>query len=133
MPYAPSSFPALRKANTSTVLPAAELNGSPSHKVVRSMIEFEWDQNKAKSNLQKHRVGFPEAATVFYDQMSITVYDPDHSVEEDRYITIGASLAGRFLMVAHTDRGDKVRIISARELTRAERKAYEEEIQRRKG
>jgi uncharacterized DUF497 family protein len=97
------------------------------------MIEFEWDRNKAKSNLQKHRVGFPEAATVFHNSLSITVYDPDHSEEEDRYITIGASLAGRFLMIAHTDRGDTVRIISARELTRAERKAYEEEIQRRRG
>ena len=97
------------------------------------MIEFEWDRNKAKSNLQKHRVGFPEAATVFHDPLSITVYDPDHSEGEDRYITIGASLAGRFLVIAHTDRGNTVRIISARELTRAERKAYEEEIQRRKG
>ena len=96
------------------------------------MLEFEWDRNKAKSNLQKHRVGFPEAATVFHDPLSITVYDPDHS-GEDRYITIGVSLSGRFLIIAHTDRGDTVRIISARELTRAERKAYEEEIQRRKG
>jgi len=68
------------------------------------MIQFEWDQSKAKSNLQKHRVSFPEAASVFHDPLSITIYDPDHSDEEHRYITIGASLAGRILMVAHTDR-----------------------------
>ena len=97
------------------------------------MIQFEWDQSKAKSNLQKHRVSFPEAASVFHDPLSITIYDPDHSDEEHRYIPIGASLAGRILMVAHTDHGDTVRIISARGLTRAERKAYEEELQRRKG
>lgn len=93
------------------------------------MIEFEWDPDKTKSNLQKHHVRFPEASTIFH----ITVYDPYHSGEEERYITIGASAAGRILMVAHTDRGERVRLISARELTRAERKAYEEEIQRRRG
>ncbi len=97
------------------------------------MIEFEWDPNKAKSNLQKHHVRFPEASTIFQDPLSITVYDPYHSREEERYITIGASAAGRILMVAHTDRSERVRLISARELTRAERKAYEEEIQRRRG
>ena len=95
------------------------------------MIEFEWDLNKAKKNLQKHRVSFSEAATIFSDGLSITIYDPDHSDQEDRLITIGTSGAGRFLMVAHTDRGDRTRIISARELTRKERKAYEKEIQRR--
>lgn len=97
------------------------------------MIEFEWDPNKAKTNLRKHGVAFPEAATVFRDPLGITVYDPDHSKEEDRYITFGASTADRILMVAHADRGDRVRIISARELTRTERKTYEDEIQRRKG
>ena len=95
------------------------------------MIEFEWDFNKAKTNLRKHRVAFSEAATVFRDGLSITIYDPDHSDQEDRYITIGNSVAGRFLMVANSDRGDRTRIISARELTRKERKAYEKEIQRR--
>ena len=97
------------------------------------MIEFEWDPKKAESNLRKHQLSFPEAATVFGDPLGITVFDPDHSEEEGRYITVGASAAGRLLMIAHTDRGDKVRIISARELTRAERKEYEEEIERRKG
>lgn len=83
-------------------------------------------------NLRKHGVAFREAATVFRDPLSITVYDPDHSEEEDRYVTVGTSMAGRFLIVAHTDRGTRTRIINARELTRAEREAYESEIQRRK-
>ena len=76
---------------------------------------------------------FQEAATVLRDPLAITVLDPDHSQEEDRYITAGSSIRGRILMVAHTDRGDRTRIISARELTRAEREAYENEVQRRKG
>ncbi len=97
------------------------------------MIDFEWDIAKAKTNLRKHRVAFSEAATVLRNKLSITIHDPDHSVNEDRYITIGASIAGRLLMVSHTDRGDRTRIISARELTRKERKAYENENQRRKG
>ncbi len=66
------------------------------------------------------------------DDYSITVYDPDHSVEEDRYITIGSSSAGRLLMVAHTDRGNRIRIISARELTSAERGAYDKQINKRR-
>ncbi len=97
------------------------------------MIDFEWDITKAKTNLRKHRVAFNEATTVLKDRLSITIHDPDHSVDEDRYITIGASIAGRLLMVAHTDRGNRTRIINARELTRKEREAYENEIQRRKG
>lgn len=97
------------------------------------MIEFEWDNAKAKTNLKKHSVAFNEAATVLRDGLSITIYDPDHSDAEDRYITIGTSVTGRFLMVAHTDRGDRTRIISARELTRKEREAFENETQRRKG
>jgi len=95
------------------------------------MIDFEWDLSKAETNLRKHRIAFSEAATVFKDGLSITIYDPDHSDQEDRYITIGTSVIGRFLMVAHTDRGDRTRIISARGLTRKEREAYEKEIQRR--
>ena len=95
------------------------------------MIEFEWDFKKAITNLRKHRVNFREAATVFSNELGITIYDPDHSDQEDRFITIGTSDTGRFLMVSHTDRGDRTRIISARELTRKERKEYEKEIQRR--
>jgi uncharacterized protein len=97
------------------------------------MIEFEWDHSKARTNLRKHRVAFQEAATVLRDSLAITILDPDHSQEEERYITIGASVRGRILMVAHTDRGDRTRIISARELTSAEREAYENEAKRRKG
>jgi uncharacterized DUF497 family protein len=96
-----------------------------------TMIEFEWDPEKAKANLSKHGVGFAEAATVFRDRLSITIFDPDHSENEDRYITIGKSERDRAVVVAHTDRGNRTRIISARELTRAEREEYEEEIQRR--
>jgi uncharacterized DUF497 family protein len=95
------------------------------------MIDFDWDYGKAKTNLRKHRVAFSEAATVFKDRWTITTYDPDHSNQEDRYLTIGTSEPGRLLMIAHTDRGDRTRIISARELTRKEREAYEKEIQRR--
>ncbi len=84
-------------------------------------------------NLRKHSVSFREAATVLRDPLGITIFDPDHSDEEDRFITFGFSAAGRLLMIAHTERGERIRIISARELTRAEREAYEEEIQRRKG
>ena len=95
------------------------------------MINFEWDPVKAKKNLRKHHVDFSEAATIFKDGLSITIYDPDHSNKEDRYITVGTSVAGRLLIVAHADRGDRTRIISARKLTRKERIAYENEIQRR--
>jgi uncharacterized DUF497 family protein len=96
------------------------------------MIQFEWDSTKARMNLRKHGVAFREAATVFRDPLGITIFDPDHSDEEERFITFVFSTAGRLLMVAHTDRGEGIRIISARELTRAEREAYEEEIERRK-
>jgi len=89
-------------------------------------MKFEWDNGKAARNFEKHRVAFTEAATVFDDTLGITIYDPDHSKDEERYIAIGRAYQGRLLMVAHTDRGDRIRIISARELTKAERKAYEE-------
>lgn len=90
-------------------------------------MEFEWDPLKAEINLRKHGVSFTEAGTVFGDDLAVTVPDPDHSIDEDRYITIGRSNRGRLLMVAHADRGNRIRIISVRELTRNERKAYEEE------
>jgi uncharacterized DUF497 family protein len=92
------------------------------------MIEFEWDTRKAENNLKKHGVSFTEAGTVFGDELAITVSDPDHSEEEDRLITIGWSDRRRLLIVSHTDRADKIRIISARELTKAERREYEETI-----
>ena len=89
-------------------------------------MEFEWDEDKAAENLRKHKVAFTEAATVFGDPRGITVSDPDHSSEEDRLITVGLSIRSRLLIVSHLDLGDRVRIISARRLTRTERKVYEE-------
>ena len=94
-------------------------------------MEFEWDPDKAERNQKKHRVSFREAATIFDDVLSVTAYDPDHSQDEDRFIIVGQSHAGRLLLVAHTDRGGRIRIFSARELTRAEREAYEHEIRNR--
>lgn len=88
-------------------------------------MEFEWDPIKADANLRKHGVSFDEAATVLADPLSITVADPDHSQEEDRLITVGISFNRRLLLVAHTERGTTIRLISARELTATERIAYE--------
>jgi uncharacterized DUF497 family protein len=89
-------------------------------------VNFEWDPGKARQNRRKHRVSFHEAATVFGDLFSLTVPDPDHSISEQRFITIGMSSAGRVLIVAHTDRDEIIRIISARKTTQRERKQYEE-------
>jgi uncharacterized DUF497 family protein len=90
-------------------------------------MDFEWDPDKAASNQNKHGVSFHEAATVFGDPLAITYYDPDHSEDEDRYLTFGMSNEGNVLVVSHTDRGDSTRIISARRATRKEKKSYEEE------
>ena len=90
-------------------------------------MEFEWDPKKEAKNIRKHKVTFSEAATVFGDTLSTTVPDPDHSGDEDRYIVIGLSHRHRLLMVAHTERGERIRIINARTLTSTEREAYEEE------
>jgi uncharacterized DUF497 family protein len=89
-------------------------------------MEFEWDPDKAARNLAKHGVSFHEAATVFGDPLAVTYFDPDHSEEEDRFLTFGHSSEGHLLVVAHTDREDRTRVISARRATRKERKAYEE-------
>lgn len=89
-------------------------------------MEFEWDADKAARNLTKHGVSFHEAATVFGNPLAMTYFDPDHSKEEDRFLTFGHSRAGRLLVVSHTDRENRTRIISARPATRKERKAYEE-------
>jgi uncharacterized DUF497 family protein len=84
--------------------------------------------SKAEINLRKHGGSFAEAGKIFGDELSTTVSDPDHSDDEDRYITIGWSNQPRLLIVSHTDRGNRIRMISARELTKAERKEYEETI-----
>lgn len=89
-------------------------------------MRFEWDENKAAVNLAKHGVSFEEAVNVFGDPLSDTFDDPDHSAEERRFVIIGTSERGRMLIVTHTDDGETVRIISAREPTRGEREFYEE-------
>ena len=90
-------------------------------------MKFEWDLQKAANNQRKHRVSFVESATVFNDPLGITVFDPDHSVEEDRHIIVGISNRHRLLIVAFAECDKRIRIISARLLSRTERKAYEEE------
>lgn len=88
-------------------------------------LQFEWDYQKARKNLQKHRVLFEEAATVFGDPLSITISDPLHSSSEDRFVTIGESIKRKLMVVIYTDRGGFIRIISARMATKMERKNYE--------
>ena len=89
-------------------------------------MTFEWDEAKAAANLAKHGVSFDEAKTVFDDPLFVDFYDPEHSVDEHRYITIGESQQGRLLIVAYTQRDGTTRLISAREVTSTEREAYEE-------
>jgi hypothetical protein len=87
--------------------------------------EFEWSDDKAESNLRKHGVSFKEGATIFNDPKVATIPDPDHSEQEDRYISIGTSVARRLLLIIHTYRPERIRLISARKATLAERKYYE--------
>jgi len=89
-------------------------------------LTFEWDHAKAQQNQKKHQVSFEEAATVFGDPLSLTIDDPLHSSEEERSVTIGESARHRLLVVVHTDRGERVRLISAREATSRERREYEQ-------
>jgi hypothetical protein len=89
-------------------------------------MQFDWDENKAEHNLSKHGVSFEEAKTVFDDLLYVDFYDPDHSEDEERYLIVGQSSRGRLLIVSYTERGDSTRLISAREVTRTEREAYEE-------
>ena len=89
-------------------------------------MKFSWDPKKAAANLKKHGVSFEEAATVFHDTLSITGSDPDHSGQEQRFVTFGNSSQDRLLVVAHTDEGETIRMISARLVTRQERRIYEE-------
>ena len=93
---------------------------------------YEWDAKKAKANWRKHGVSFDEAASVFLDQLAITFPDPDHSGEEFREITIGHSARRRVIFLCHARRGDRTRLISARKVTRKERKQYEESISEEK-
>jgi len=94
------------------------------------MLLFEWDSGKARKNIKIHGVSFDEASTAFTDTLSLTIYDPLHSDEEERQILIGNSYKNRLLVVVHTERGDKIRIISARKATKNEKKQYEENAKR---
>ncbi|MBD0388725.1 MAG: BrnT family toxin [Nostoc sp. C3-bin3] len=89
-------------------------------------MKFEGDENKAAINLLKHHVSFEEAKTVFDDPLYVDFYDPDHSDDEERYLIIGESDRGRLLIMSYTERGNSIRLISAREVTRSEREAYKE-------
>lgn len=90
-------------------------------------MKTEWDRKKALSNIRKHGVSFEEAATALCDPMAATGADPDHSVGESRYVTFGVSQRGRLLVVSHTERGETLRIISARLAAKGERRIYEED------
>ena len=88
---------------------------------------FEWDEDKAESNRRQHKVSFSEAQTVFLDDLSIVIPDPEHSEKEERLIIVGVSNQRRLLVVSFTERGKIIRLISARKATRAERRKYEKE------
>ncbi|HVM73222.1 MAG TPA: BrnT family toxin [Anaerolineales bacterium] len=93
-------------------------------------ILFEWDEKKAKANLQKHKVDFSDAKSVFGDPFSITIDDPDHSGQEQRFIDVGKSMRGNLLVVVYTERENRIRIINCRRATPAERKKYEEQFEK---
>jgi len=88
---------------------------------------FEWDARKARANLEKHGVPFEEAATAFADPLSLTINDPDHSHDEERFLLLGHSYRARLVVVAHTESGERIRIISARPASALERRTYEED------
>lgn len=90
-------------------------------------MEFEWDRKKAKYNLRKHGVSFEEASSVFHDVLATLYDDPDHSAHEKRFVMIGTSVRGRLLTIAFADRNERIRIISARIVTKREKELYEEE------
>ncbi|MEM6613027.1 MAG: BrnT family toxin [Cyanobacteria bacterium P01_C01_bin.72] len=87
---------------------------------------FDWDENKAKSNLLKHQVSFDEAKTIFDDPFYIDFYDLDHSKDEERYLIVSRASTGKLLIVSYTERENAIRIISARKLTKSEQEMYEE-------
>jgi hypothetical protein len=89
-------------------------------------MDFEWDPEKDDANHRKHGVSFEEASTVFGDPLALTIPDPDHSADEARFLTTGLSSQQRLIIVAHTDRGNRIRLISAREVATAERRTYEQ-------
>ena len=88
-------------------------------------IEFEWDEKKAQFNFKKHKISFEESVTVFHDPLLATMFDPDHSDDEQRYIAIGQSAKGRILIISYTERQSRTRIISCRKATSQEQETYE--------
>jgi uncharacterized DUF497 family protein len=88
-------------------------------------VRFEWDRKKAATNFKKHKVSFDEAVTAFYDPLSATFNDPDHSIGEERFITIGYSSSSRLLVVTYTERGAAVRLINARPASAKEKRRHE--------
>ena len=89
-------------------------------------LEFEWNEQKATNNKAKHGVSFREAATAFSDFNSMTISDPDHSADEVRFLLLGMTYHGRLVVVSHTERGHRIRIVNARRANRREQKAYEQ-------
>jgi uncharacterized DUF497 family protein len=92
-------------------------------------LSFTWDERKNRQNQKKHGVSFDEAQSVFFDDQAREFFDPEHSEDEERFVLIGYSHRGRILVIVHTDRGDRIRIISARQATRKERRHHEENAQ----
>jgi hypothetical protein len=89
-------------------------------------LRFSWDPQKAAPNPRKHGVSFPDAATAFADPLSVTIPDPDHSADEERFLLVGLTANRRLVVIAHSEHGNDIRLISAREATRRERETYEE-------
>jgi uncharacterized protein len=127
LPNQSDGSPSLHRLElTRILLKLAQLQLSLSGSSIGCVI-FEWHPAKAAKNLSKHHVSFQEASTVFGDRLALTYVDPDHSIDEERFLTIGVSGTGRVLVVAHADRRDRIRIISARVATPSERRQYEQE------
>lgn len=91
-------------------------------------MSFEWDEEKAKSNIAKHDVSFDEATSVFDDPLFLTFADPEHSIQEQRFVIMGESARRRILVVSYTERAGSTRLISARQVTHKEREAYESDL-----
>jgi uncharacterized DUF497 family protein len=94
------------------------------------MLLFEWDPDKAKQNITNHGITFDEASTAFKDDLSLISFDPLHSTDEDRFVLIGNSMRNNLLVIIHTDRSDRIRIISARKATKNEKQQYEDNAKR---
>lgn len=118
--------PGDRETNEGKPVPCTGRFGHSNWRAYNRRVELEWDPKKAATNLKNHGVSFEEAASVFGDALAIAFDDPDHSIGEQRWLTFGFSSAERLLVVSHTERGDKTRVISARVATRHERKIYED-------